>query len=133
MQRRKRRRATGRLTALDRFGLERRRRSLERGTYLTDAEKITAGRSMVERTQFKVDPQDLPGWASSPWGKVVDPVQERSRTTSRPSWGARSSSRRSSRRPAPMTRFLIAGLVAGAAIDRGEERDPGPRARIRTR
>jgi hypothetical protein len=42
-----------------------------RGGKLTEEEQIKAARSIVERTQFKVDPQDLPGWVSSPWGKVV--------------------------------------------------------------
>lgn len=38
---------------------------------LTQAEDIQAGRSMVERTQFRTSPQDLPGWASTPTGKVL--------------------------------------------------------------
>ncbi|MFH0809103.1 MAG: hypothetical protein V2A77_01325, partial [Pseudomonadota bacterium] len=42
-----------------------------RGGNLTDAEMATASRRLVERTQFKVDPQDLPLLADSPWGKVI--------------------------------------------------------------
>lgn len=38
---------------------------------LTTAQQIQAARRIVEKTQFKVDPQDLPGWASSPGGKLV--------------------------------------------------------------
>jgi hypothetical protein len=38
---------------------------------LTDAQQIQAARKIVEKTQFKVDPQDLPGWADSPGGKLV--------------------------------------------------------------
>ena len=44
---------------------------IKRGGQLTESEAIKAARNIVERTQFKVDPQDLPGWASSPWGKTV--------------------------------------------------------------
>jgi hypothetical protein len=38
---------------------------------LTEAQQIQAARKIVEKTQFKVDPQDLPGWADSPGGKLV--------------------------------------------------------------
>lgn len=38
---------------------------------LTEAQQIQAARKVVEKTQFKVDPQDLPGWADSPGGKLV--------------------------------------------------------------
>lgn len=41
------------------------------GRELTEAQQIQAARRVVEKTQFKVDPQDLPGWVDSPWGKVV--------------------------------------------------------------
>lgn len=41
------------------------------GRTLTEAQQIQAARKIVEKTQFKVDPQDLPGWADSPGGKVV--------------------------------------------------------------
>ena len=41
------------------------------GSKLTGAQRIQAGRKIVERTQFKVDPQDLPGWADHPAGKIV--------------------------------------------------------------
>lgn len=41
------------------------------GGVLTDAEQIRAARSIVERTQFRVDPQDLPQWTSHPIGKMA--------------------------------------------------------------
>lgn len=42
-----------------------------KGKTLTEAQQIQAARKIVEKTQFKVDPQDLPGWADSPGGKLV--------------------------------------------------------------
>lgn len=41
------------------------------GPTLTPEQEIQAARKVVEKTQFKVDPQDLPGWADSPGGKLV--------------------------------------------------------------
>jgi hypothetical protein len=41
------------------------------GKNLTEAQQIQAARKIVEKTQFKVDPQDLPGWVDSPGGKLV--------------------------------------------------------------
>lgn len=41
------------------------------GKTLSEAQQIQAARKIVEKTQFKVDPQDLPGWADSPGGKLV--------------------------------------------------------------
>lgn len=38
---------------------------------LTEAQQIQAARKIVEKTQFKVDAQDLPGWTDSPGGKLV--------------------------------------------------------------
>lgn len=43
---------------------------IKNGT-LTKNQQIQAARKVVEKTQFKVDPQDLPGWADSPGGKLV--------------------------------------------------------------
>lgn len=45
---------------------------VRRGGVLDPAEQRQAARSIDERTQFQVDSQDLPGWADSPWGKVVN-------------------------------------------------------------
>lgn len=44
---------------------------VRRGGKLNEQEEIRAARAIVERTQFRVDPQDLPQWASHPLGKVV--------------------------------------------------------------
>lgn len=41
------------------------------GKQLTESQQIQAARKLVELTQFKVDPQDLPMWTSSPSGKLV--------------------------------------------------------------
>lgn len=41
------------------------------GKELTEDQQIQAARKVVEKTQFKVDPQDLPGWVDSPGGKLV--------------------------------------------------------------
>lgn len=38
---------------------------------LTEAQQVQVARKVVEKTQFKVDAQDLPGWADSPGGKLV--------------------------------------------------------------
>lgn len=38
---------------------------------LTEAQQIQVARKVVEKTQFKVDPQDLPGWTDTPGGKLV--------------------------------------------------------------
>jgi hypothetical protein len=41
------------------------------GKELTEEQQIQAARKVVEKTQFKVDPQDLPGWTDTPGGKLV--------------------------------------------------------------
>lgn len=38
---------------------------------LTKEQQVQIARKVVEKTQFKVDPQDLPGWVDSPGGKLV--------------------------------------------------------------
>lgn len=38
---------------------------------LTPEQQVQVARKVVEKTQFKVDAQDLPGWADSPGGKLV--------------------------------------------------------------
>lgn len=38
---------------------------------LNEKQQIEAAREIVRKTQFKVDPQDLPGWTDSPGGKLV--------------------------------------------------------------
>jgi flagellum-specific peptidoglycan hydrolase FlgJ len=44
---------------------------VKRGGALTPEEEIAAARNVVERTQFRVDPQDLPQWTAHPIGKMV--------------------------------------------------------------
>jgi|GEM_PF-5499561 len=41
------------------------------GRQLTPDQQIQVARKVVEKTQFKVDPQDLPGWTDTPLGKLV--------------------------------------------------------------
>ena len=57
------------IAALDALGLD--GRDVATRGLLTDAERVRAGRIGVERTQFYVDPQDLPGWASTPAGRIA--------------------------------------------------------------
>lgn len=45
--------------------------SISRRGTLTPKEEISIGRKAVQDTQFRLDPQDLPAWASTPLGKVV--------------------------------------------------------------
>lgn len=98
------------------------------GGQLSEDDLVTAGRNIVERTQFKVDPQDLPGWASSPWGKVF--TQFRTFSYNQSAFLAREIIRPAleERNVAPLVRFLVAGALAGAAIretkDRASGRDP---------
>lgn len=49
------------------FGIE--KKNFSRG--LTKQEQIRAARKFVERTQFRTQAQDLPGWASTPTGRVI--------------------------------------------------------------
>lgn len=46
-------------------------RIMSAGGKLSDADRTLLSRRFVHNTQFKVDPQDLPGWASSPTGRNV--------------------------------------------------------------
>lgn len=41
------------------------------GKNLTREQEIQVSRKLVELSQFKVDPMDLPGWVDSPMGKLV--------------------------------------------------------------
>ncbi len=57
----------GKIKELQRLGVT---GNIENKT-LTEAQQIQVARKVVEKTQFKVDAQDLPGWADSPGGKLV--------------------------------------------------------------
>lgn len=85
-----------------------------RGGKLTLEEQIRAARNIVERTQFKVDPQDLPGWASGPWPKVL--TQFRTFSYNQTAFMAREIIQPALRgNTRPLLTFLIFGLPAGAA------------------
>ena len=45
------------------------------GKRLTDKQLLQAGRGVSDITQFVVAPQTLPGWASTPWGKLIAQYQ----------------------------------------------------------
>ena len=55
--------------ALTRLGLDAEKVIAQGG--LTPRDAQIAGRRLVNRTQFQVDPQDLPGWASHPLARVL--------------------------------------------------------------
>jgi hypothetical protein len=102
----------------------------QRGT-LTPGEQAMASRSIVERTQFKVDPQDLPGWTSSPWGKVV--AQFRTFAYNQTAFIGRELIQPAMKgNIKPLIRFLVYGLPIGAAEvevqnflrNRPDEEDP---------
>jgi hypothetical protein len=85
----------------------------KRGGQLTDEERIRAARNIVERSQFKVDPQDLPGWASSPWGKMI--MQFRTFSYNQSAFMAREVVGPALRgNVKPLARFLLLGLPVGA-------------------
>jgi hypothetical protein len=102
---------------------------------LTDAERQTAGRAIVERTQFKVDPQDLPGWASSPFGRVV--AQFRSFSYNQSAFLGREIIKPALEGDvAPLARFLVAGGLAGMSLKEvrnaitGRESEQDPTKRV---
>lgn len=88
---------------------------IKRGGSLTPEETIKAARNVVERTQFKVDPQDLPGWANSPWGKTV--AQFRTFSYNQTAFLGREILQPAQKGNfAPLARFLAVGLPVGAAL-----------------
>lgn len=60
----------GAIRALEKLGLDA-EKVVEQGGILTKDQEIEAARRIVERTQFRVDAQDLPYWADSPAGKLI--------------------------------------------------------------
>jgi len=105
-----------------------------RGGKLTEREQIDAARSIVERTQFRVDAQDLPGWASSPWGRVVAQFQtfayNQAAFLGRELWNEAKNGN-----VLPLVRYAILAPLANAAVTetrnalhgRDPEEDPGKR------
>lgn len=84
------------------------------GKKLTPDQEIQAGRKMVEITQFKVDPQDLPGWVDSPGGKLV--AQFRTFGYKQTGFIYNQVLKEAAKGNAlPLTRFLAVGIPLGVA------------------
>ncbi len=108
---------------------------IEQGGKLTEEQLIQAARSIVERTQFKVDPQDLPGWTASPWGKLL--TQFRTFSYNQSAFIGREilGPAVKERNVAPLLRFMLLSIPVGAAItetknvlrNRKSEEDPNKR------
>lgn len=102
------------INALAKLGLDP-QAVIARGGQLDEQELVTAARRIVERTQFKVDPQDLPGWASSPWGKVL--TQFKSFSYNQTAFLTREVIQPALKGDvAPLVRFLTLAVPTGAAI-----------------
>jgi len=87
---------------------------VSRGGKLSEEEVVKASRNLVERTQFKVNPQDLPGWASSPWGKVV--AQFRTFGYNQSAFFGREILAPAARGDfAPLARFMVLATLVGSA------------------
>ncbi len=123
----------GATKALEKMGLDV-KAIAARGGQLTEEEQIRAARNIVERTQFKVDPQDLPGWASSPWGKMV--MQFKTFAYNQTAFMAREVITPAMQGDiTPLARFLLIGMPIGMAVSearnlarwRPSEEDPTKR------
>jgi hypothetical protein len=126
--------AKGNAKELRKLGLDPEAVAARKGK-LTEDEQITAARSIVERTQFKVDVQDMPAWTSHPLGRLV--MQFRTFGYSQTAFVARELVK-----PAlegdvrPLVRFALTAIPANAAATelrnaihgREAEEDPGARA-----
>jgi hypothetical protein len=108
---------------------------VRRDGVLTPEEEITAARNIVERTQFRADPQDLPQWASHPIGKMA--AQFKTFAMGQTAFVKRElidEARRGN--VLPIARFAILAPLAQAAATetrnvlsgRPSEEDPGMRA-----
>lgn len=88
---------------------------------VTDEQIVDAARQLVKRTQFKVDPVDLPNWATdSPVGKLI--FQFRSFGYRQTNFLAREVIGEALRGNfAPMVRFLAVGVPVGAGIQWGKD------------
>jgi hypothetical protein len=88
---------------------------IQRGGRLLPEDEVKAARNIVERTQFKVDPQDLPVWASSPLGKMV--MQFRTFSYNQSAFMTREVITPALKGNAgPLIRFLIFGGPTGLAV-----------------
>ena len=107
-----------------------------KGNKLTPEQEIQAARNIVERTQFKVDPQDLPGWSSSPWGRVL--TQFKSFSYNQSAFLGREiiEPALKDKNFAPLLRFVGVGIPLGMGIqtiknvarNRKDEENPAKRA-----
>lgn len=120
--------------ALERLGLDA-DAIVKRGGKLTPDEEISAARNIVERTQFRTDPQDIPEWASHPLGRMV--FQFKAFPYAQTAFIKRDlidEARKGN--VAPLVRFAILAPLAQAAATetrnlvqgRDPEEDPGMRA-----
>lgn len=85
---------------------------VKRGGVLTDDEEITAARNIVERTQFRVDAQDLPMWASHPAGRIVAQFRTFGYKQSNFIWNEIVQEARQ-KNIAPLLRFLVLAPLMG--------------------
>lgn len=85
----------------------------EIGAKLTKEQEIQASRKLVENTQFKVDPQDLPGWASSPEGKMVSQFRTFAYKQTGFVYNQLLKEAVVNKNPAPLARFLAVGVPIG--------------------
>ncbi len=83
---------------------------------LSPQDEITAARNVVERTQFKVDPQDLPWWASTPLGKLVMQFRTFSYNQSAFMWREVIEPAIKDHNVKPLIRFMVYGGATGAAL-----------------
>jgi hypothetical protein len=93
----------------DKFGV-----TGEIGKTLTREQEIQVSRSLVEQSQFKVDPMDLPGWVDSPMGKLA--AQFRTFGYKQTDFMYNQVLREAMKgNMAPLLRFTAVGVPAGAA------------------
>lgn len=96
-------------TLRDKFGI-----TGDIGETLTNAQKTQMARKMVEISQFKVDPMDLPGWADSALGKLA--MQFRTFGYKQTEFVYNQVVREAMKgNMAPLARFIAVGVPAGIA------------------
>lgn len=84
------------------------------GKQLTREQEIQVSRKLVEISQFKVDPMDLPGWVDSPMGKLIAQFRTFGYKQTGFIWNEvlRQATRGNF---LPLTRFIVIGTPLGAA------------------
>lgn len=83
------------------------------GRKLTSDQQIQAGRSVVERTQFKTGAKDLPGWADSPMGKTVAQFRTFSYKQTDFVYNELLKEAIVNKNPVPLMRFIAVGVPTG--------------------